>query len=80
MSQFFDALEAGAKATIDSLGPGEYTAAGRPVGCAHGGEPRFALRSVPGQEVGTIGLFGGYALRCEACSHVMLFADAPTRA
>jgi len=78
MSQFFDALKAGARAAVGALGPGEYVVAGRPVRCAHCGGERFALRSVPAHDVGALALYG-YALRCEACTHVMLFGDAPSR-
>ena len=79
MSQFFDALKAGVRAAADALGPGAYVVAGRRVRCAHCGGERFVLRSVPAHEVGAaLGLFG-YALRCETCTHVMLFGDAPDR-
>jgi hypothetical protein len=79
MSHLFDALKAGAKAAADALGPGAYTVAGRRVRCAHCGGEQFALRSVPAREVGaTLGIFG-YALRCEGCTHVMLFGDSPER-
>ncbi len=79
MSQFFDALKAGAKAAVGDLAPGEYSVAGRPVKCGHCGGAKFVLRSVPAQEVGaSVGLYG-HALRCEQCSHVMLFGDAPAR-
>ncbi len=79
MSQFFDALKAGAKAAVDALGPGEYVVAGRAVRCGHCGEAQFVIRSVPLHEVGAIAGLYGYALRCESCSHVMLFGDAPER-
>lgn len=78
MSQFFDALKAGARAAVESLGPGEYSVAGRPVRCGHCGGARFTLRSVPAQEVATFALYG-YALRCDGCTHVMLFGDSPSR-
>jgi len=79
MSQFFDALKAGAKAAADALGPGPYAVAGRRVRCAHCGGERFALRAVLAHEVGGVAGAYGYALRCEGCSHVLLFGDAPER-
>ena len=79
MSRFFDALKAGAKATVGALGAGEYVAGGRAVNCLHCGGDQFTLRSVPTHEVGAIGGLWGYALRCDACTYVMLFGDAPMR-
>ena len=78
MSQFFDALKAGAKAAVADLTPGEYTMAGRPVRCGHCGGAQFVLRSVPANEVAAFAL-RGFALRCETCTHVMLFGDSPAR-
>ena len=79
MDQLFRALTAGARAAADALGPGEYAVAERPVRCGHCGERLFSLRSVPPHAVGDlVGLYA-YALRCEACDHVMLFGRAPER-
>ncbi len=78
MSQFFDALKAGAKAAAGAMGPGGYAAAGRQVRCGHCSGEQLTLRSVPSHEVGAYALYG-YALRCEGCSYVMLFGDAPER-
>ena len=78
MSQFFDALKAGAKAAVGAIGPGGYAVAGRQIRCAHCSGEQFTLRSVPAHEVGAWALFG-YALRCDSCSYVMLFGDAPER-
>jgi hypothetical protein len=78
VSQFFDALKAGARAAADALGPGRYAVADRRVRCAHCGGEQFALRAVSAAEVGAA-LGYGYALRCVGCTHVMLFGDAPQR-
>lgn len=78
MGNVFDALKAGAKAAVGELGPGEFSVAGRPVQCGHCGGAQFILRSVPGQDVGALA-HHGFALRCENCSFVMLFSDAPSR-
>jgi len=76
MTRVFDALKAGAKAVAGEFGPGEYEAAGRAVRCAHCGGQRFVLHATPAGSVG--GLYG-CSLRCEACTHITLFGDAPRR-
>lgn len=79
MGGFFRALSAGARAAVGAFGAGSFSAAGRRIRCHHCGSERFSMRSVPIHTVG--GLFGhrGYALRCERCSQVLFFAEAPER-
>ncbi len=79
MRRFFRALKAGVMGAAGAFGPGAFSAAGRRVRCNHCASERFSMRSVPLHTVG--GLFGhrGYALRCERCTHVLFFGEAPDR-
>lgn len=78
MSNFFDALRAGAKAALGSGEPGEFEIANRRVRCTHCGGTQFNHRHVGGDEMhGTA--YATTALICQGCSHVELFADMPMR-
>ena len=78
MSKLVDALKAGAKAAVAAIGPGSYAVAGIQVRCNHCGGFNFDLRDA-GTFVGPLARIASFSLRCEACTHIMLFDAAPER-
>ena len=79
MGKFVDALKAGVKAATDNFGPGSYSAGQRQVRCGHCEGTTFALRQIPGTEVGSISPWAGFTLVCQDCTRVELFAACPER-
>lgn len=78
MGNLFDALKAGAKASVGALSPGPYAVVGREVRCGHCSGTAFRLRAVATSEVGELGI-AAFALLCDGCGHVEFFDRMPDR-
>jgi hypothetical protein len=85
MNRFFRAVKAGVEGVKEAMGPGRYTAAGRPVVCSHCGGEEFDARSAQLNTTGATlaGLdwlnASGVALVCVRCDLIHWFLRSPTR-
>jgi len=85
LSNFWKALKRAARATVDSLGPGQYTVEAKKVTCPHCGHQEFAEGSAQLNTTGMtfIGLDwankSAYTLLCSKCGHIEWFMQKPER-
>ena len=85
MAKWGKAFKRGMKAFSESFGPGEYTAAGKPIICDHCGSVEFAhgtaLLDTAGMSLINLEWAGKSAttLACTSCGKIQWFLRAPQR-
>jgi predicted nucleic-acid-binding Zn-ribbon protein len=85
MDNFWKALKRGAKAAVDSFGPGEYVVEGKSVTCPHCGNQEFTEGSAQLNTAGMtfVGLDwankSAYTLLCSKCGRIEWFMQKPKR-
>lgn len=85
MSRFFEAVKAGVRGAMSAMGPGQYSAGGITVSCAHCKQNEFEKREA---QLNTAGMTfldldwmnrSGTALVCTNCGLIQWFAIEPER-
>lgn len=85
MERFFDAVKAGVRGTMSGMGPGRFSAGGRPISCTHCEQSEFERREA---QLNTAGMSfldldwmnrSGTAMVCTNCGLIQWFAIDPVR-